>query len=159
MSAMAAAPTTVHGIDVHRVEEAVRAAERRTSGEVRVAVARFYFWGDVRGAAERAFARLHMERTRERNGVLIFIAPWRRRFAVLGDDGIHQKVPPTFWQEIADAMAADLRRGDLTTGIVRGVTAVGEKLATAFPYDPARDRNELPDSVALPGRGDPKPTS
>jgi uncharacterized membrane protein len=156
----AATSSTVHGIDVGRVEDAVRAAERRTSGEIRVAVARFYFWGDVRAAAERAFARLHMERTRERNGVLIFVAPWRRRFSVLGDDGIHQKVPPTFWQEVADAMAADLRRGDMTAGIVRGVTAVGERLATAFPSDPARDReNQLPDSVALPGRGDPKPGS
>jgi uncharacterized membrane protein len=146
-------PTRVHGIDVGRVEEAVGAAERRTSGEIRVAIARFYFWGDVRAAAERAFARLRMTHTRGRSGVLIFVAPWRRRFAVLGDTGIHEKVAPTFWQEVADAMAGEFRRGDLTAGIVRAVATVGEKLAAAFPYDPAHDRNELPDAVALDAPG------
>ena len=142
----------VHGIDVDRVEEAVRAAERLTSGEIRVAVARFYFWGDVRGAAERAFARLHMERTRHRNGVLIFVAPWRRGFAVLGDVGIHQKVAPTFWGEVAARMADEIRRGDLTAGLVHGIRAAGAGLAAAFPPDPAGDANELPNAVALPGR-------
>jgi uncharacterized membrane protein len=152
MSAPSATPPAarVHGVDVARVEEAVRAAERRTSGEIRVAIARFYFWGDVRAAAERAFARLRMDRTRDRNGVLVFLAPWRRRFAVLGDAGIHQKVGSAFWQQVAAVMTAELRRGDSTTALVRAVETIGEKLAAAFPYDPKSDVNELPDTVAGP---------
>jgi len=145
-------PRLVHGIDVARVEAAIAAAEQLSSGQVRVAISRFYFWGDVRRAAERAFARLHMERTKHRNGVLIFVAPWRRSFALLGDVGIHQKVAPTFWSDVAGQMEAELRRGDLTAGILHGVRAAGVGLAAAFPRDPGGDVNELPDKVALPGR-------
>ena len=62
------------GIDAGRIEEAIRRAERRTSGEIRVSVSRF-FWGDVHRVADRAFARLGMSATRQRNGVLFFIVP------------------------------------------------------------------------------------
>jgi uncharacterized membrane protein len=134
----------------------VREAERQTSGEIRVAVARFYFWGDVRHAAERAFGHLGMSRTRARNGVLIFVAPWRRRFAVLGDTGIHEKVPPVFWRQVVDAIAADFRRGDLTAGLVAGIATVGAALAAVFPFQPGRDVNELPDTVAGPGADPPR---
>src|SRR4051812_44197366 len=103
-----------HGIDLAAVEDAVRAAERRTSGEVRVAIVRFLFWGQVQRAAERAFLRLGMARTGERNGVLIFVAPRQRQFAVIGDVAIHQKVAPTFWSDVAARIAADLKRGQIT---------------------------------------------
>jgi uncharacterized membrane protein len=148
----AVAAVRVHGIDVGRVEAAVRAGERRTSGEIRVAVARFYFWGDIRRAAAGAFERLRMAHTRRRNGVLIFVAPLRRRFAVVGDVGIDQKVAPAFWGQVTDAVSAEIRRGgDLTSGIVHGVTAVADELARHFPPDPGGGLNELPDTVALPG--------
>jgi uncharacterized membrane protein len=142
---------TVHGIDVRRVEEAVRAAERRTSGEIRVAVARFYFWGDVQRAAGHAFRHLGVWRTRRRNGVLIFVAPRRRRFAIVGDVGICEKAAPTFWRAVADAIAGHFAAGDLTAGLVRGVATVADELAAQFPPDPAGGPNELPDTVANPG--------
>ncbi|HZA51699.1 MAG TPA: TPM domain-containing protein, partial [Myxococcaceae bacterium] len=78
-------------IDVKRVEHALREAEKRASGEIRVSVAPL-FWGSVRKEAERAFVRLGMSRTKERNGVLFFVVPARRKFVVLGDEGIHAKV-------------------------------------------------------------------
>lgn len=136
----------VHGIDVARVEAAIRMAERATSGEIRVAVSRFYFWGDVRRAAAAAFSRLRMDRTRERNGVLLFVAPRLRRFAVIGDAGIHQRVSDAFWEQIAEILRAEFRAGDPTGGLERAIAAVGERLATCFPsVGPAR--NELPDRV------------
>jgi uncharacterized membrane protein len=139
----------VRGFDVGRIEAAIRAAERRTSGEVRVALSRWYFWGDVRRAGERIFARLHMERTRERNGVLIFVAPWRRRFVVLGDVGIHQRVNATFWQGVASVLASGFRAGDLTGALERAILEIGNRLAELFPYDPARDQPELADDVVI----------
>jgi uncharacterized membrane protein len=148
---MPGASPMVHGIDVARVEQAVRAAELRTSGEIRVAVARFYFWGDVERAARHAFARLRVSRTRRRNGVLIFVAPRRRRFAVIGDVGIHEKVPATFWPAVADAIAGHFKAGDLTAGLVHGVITVADELAGLFPPDATGGVNELPDAVAVPG--------
>jgi uncharacterized membrane protein len=141
----------LRAVDGTRVQEAIRAAEQRTSGEIRVSVSR-YFWGDVRKVAERAFARLGMTATRERNGILFFVVPARRRFVVLGDEGIHAKVGQTFWDQVTAAMSERFRAGDFTGGLVRGIEAVGEQLAAHFPYDPQRDVNELPDAIDQPER-------
>jgi uncharacterized membrane protein len=143
----------VHGIDVGRVEAAIRQAEARTSGEIRVAVSRFYFWGDVRFAAEGAFARLHMERTRHRNGVMIFVAPRRRQFVILGDAGIHARAGDSAWETIAGTIGAEFQRGDLTGGLERGVAAIGDRLAQHFPAEATRDANELPDELVVDGGG------
>jgi uncharacterized membrane protein len=138
----------VHGIDVHAVEDAVRAAERGTTGEIRVCIARFPFWGDVQRAAARAFSFLGMERTRHRNGVLLFVAPRQRRFVVLGDAGIHALVEPTFWSELAERLTVAFKAGDRTGGLVRAIAEIGERLSRHFPGEPGPDVNELPDEVA-----------
>ena len=82
-------------IDVDRIRQAIEAAEQKTSGEIRVSVAP-WFWGNVERAADRAFSRLGMTQTRERNGVLLFVVPSRRSFVVRGDTGIHAKVGQAF---------------------------------------------------------------
>jgi uncharacterized membrane protein len=133
-------------VDGARVTEAIRAAERRTSGEIRVSVARL-FWGDVYRAAARAFDRLGMSRTREHNGVLVFVVPARRRFAILGDSGIHAKVGQAFWDRVTAVMSERFRAGDFTGGLVHAIETIGEELAAHFPYDAATDQNELPDDV------------
>jgi uncharacterized membrane protein len=142
----------LRSIDGERVKKAIQEAERRTSGEVRVSLSTF-FWGDVRAAAERVFERLGMTRTRERNGILFFVVPSRRRFVVLGDEGIHAKVGPEFWETVAAAVGERFRKGAFTDGLVHGIETVGRELAAHFPYDPAADRNELPDDVDLGRRG------
>jgi uncharacterized membrane protein len=143
-----ARPRLVHGIDLGRIEAAIRSAERRTSGQIRVAVARFYFWGSVRRAADAAFVRLRMSRTRRRNAVLLFVAPRLRRFSVIGDSGIHERVNDEFWSQISDALQADFRGGDLTAGLLHAIDTVGDRLAEHFPPDPIGD-NELPDRVEV----------
>ena len=143
-----ARPRVVQGVDLDRVEAAIRSAERRTSGQIRVAVARFYFWGSVRRAADAAFARLRMNRTRRRNAVLLFVAPRLRKFAVIGDAGIHERVSDAFWDQISQALQADFRSGDLTAGLLHAIDSIGDRLAEHFPPDPMGD-NELPDRVEL----------
>ena len=137
-----------YGIDLDAVERAIRAAEQRTSGEIRVAIARSWFWGDARASAERTFRRTGVAATRARNGVLIFVAPGRRQVAVIGDVGIHAKVAPDFWSAVVDRIVAECRRGDLTAGLVAAVELLGNALATAFPIG-AADVNELTDSVTV----------
>lgn len=136
-------------VDVEKVREAIARAEALTSGEIRVSVSTF-FWGSVRKTAERAFVRLGMTGTRERNGVLIFVVPSRRRFVILGDEGIHEKVGQAFWEETAAAISARFREGDFTGGLVHGIGEAARQLAVHFPRRPD-DANELPDSVDLGG--------
>lgn len=131
-------------LDRDRITRAIQEAERRTSGEVMVSVAPFFI-GSVQRAADRAFGRLGVSRTKDRNGVLFFVVPSRRSFVVLGDEGIHRAVGQDFWQGVAQAVSQRIRQGDLTAGLVDGIGEVGRRLAHHFPRDAERDVNELPD--------------
>jgi uncharacterized membrane protein len=133
-------------IDSDRVKAAIQKAERRTSGEICVSVSRL-FWGNVEKAADRAFGRLGMTRTKDRNGVLFFVVPSRRRFVVLGDEGIHAKVGQDFWQRVANRVSEHFRHGDFTAGLLKGIEEVGEQLAAHFPYDSTADVDELKNDV------------
>jgi uncharacterized membrane protein len=133
-------------LDIEKIKSAIQAAEKVTSGEIRVSISP-YFWGPVRPVAEKAFDRLGMTKTKDRNGILFFVVPSRRRFIVLGDAGIHAKVGQEFWDEIAGILSAEFRKKRFQEGLLRGIALAGEKLAAHFPYDAATDRNELPDDV------------
>lgn len=133
-------------VDQARVVAAIRAAERVTSGEIRVSVAPF-FWGDVEKTAGKAFRRLGMEHTADRNGVLIFLVPSRKRFAILGDAGIHEKVGQVFWDEASACLSSHFHRGAFTDGLVEVIHLLGDRLATHFPSAGEADRNELSDGV------------
>ena len=133
-------------IDNGKIKDAIQKAEQRTSGEICVSVAP-YFWGSVEKAADKAFVRMGMTRTKEHNGVLFFVVPSRRKFVVLGDRGIHEHVGQEFWHQVAAVVSEKFRRGDFTGGLVRGIEEVGEQLAAHFPYDPTSDKDELPDDV------------
>ncbi len=128
-----------------RVEEAIARAEEGTSGEIRVVISR-KAKGDPLEAARRTFARLRMHETRERNGVIIFLAVADRRFAIFGDEGIHRIVGQGGWEHIRDGMAERFRKGDFAGGLVYAVEEVGKVLAEHFPHR-SDDVNELPDEV------------
>ena len=106
-----------------------------------------FFWGNVRRTAEKAFVRMGMTATAERNSVLFFVVPSRRSFVVLGDTGIHAKVGQEFWDAVAAAMSARFKAGDFTGGLVLGISEAGRQLAQHFPNQGALDRNELSDDV------------
>ncbi len=133
-------------VDQARVVAAIQEAERVTSGEIRVSVASF-FWGDVEKTARKAFRRLGMENTADGNGVLIFLVPSRKRFAILGDTGIHEKVGQAFWHEASECLASHFRKEAFTEGLVEVIRLVGDRLATHFPSTGEADRNELSDEV------------
>jgi uncharacterized membrane protein len=133
-------------IDSDRIKEAIRTAEQRTSGEICISVSSL-FWGNVEKAAERAFVRLGMTHTKQRNGVLLFVVPSRRKFVIIGDTGIHEKVGQEFWSQVADKLAARFREGDFSGGLCRGIEEVGDQLATHFPCDKATDVDELSNEV------------
>ena len=132
-------------IDEGAVKAAIAEAERGTTGEIRVSISTF-FWGDVRKTAEMAFERLGMAATARRNGVLFFLVPSRRKFVVLGDEGIHGKVGQEFWDGVTAAVAGRFRKGDFTGGLVLGIAEAGRVLALHFPREDANP-NELPDDV------------
>ena len=140
-------------LDTAVVERAIALAETRTTGEIRVSIAGF-FVGSSRRLAERAFGRLGLQATRDRNGVLLLIAPARHEFVVLGDDAIHAHVGDAFWTEIAARVGTRFRESRFTEGVVEAVDAIGEALARHFPAsaEAGGNPNELPDAIDV---GDP----
>ena len=131
--------------DSDRIVAAIAAAEKQTSGEIRVHVTR-RVPKDLEMRAVRRFHLLGMTKTAERNGVLIYLAPRARRFRILGDTAIHEKCGEDFWKEVAAAMEAHFREGKLTEGVIAGVERVGAVLARHFPRR-EKDQNELPDTI------------
>ena len=114
------------------VVAAIRSAEHKTSGEIRVSISPKHIDNAV-AAAQSEFLRLGMNRSPERNGVLIFVAPRSHKFAVIGDEAVHAKCGEQFWRQLADAMAGYFRKSEFTPGIIHGVQKAGELLAEHFP--------------------------
>ena len=129
-----------------RIVQAIREAEMKTSGEIRVLIQRGKLKSDPLVAAQRKFHRLDMHKTRERNAVLIFVAPRAHKLAVIGDKAIHEKCGDVFWQRIVTAMHHYFRQHKFTEGIAGAITVIGDMLAEHFPRE-SKSSNELPDDV------------
>ena len=133
-------------LDHDRIVAAIRDAEGKGSGEVRVYVQRGELGGDAFDHARRKFPNLGMRATEERNGILIFVAPRARKFAVIGDEGIHRKCGDQFWQQLVERMRAHFQKENFTDALVEAIEEAGKLLATHFPKTSA-PRNELPDEI------------
>ena len=135
----------IEKLEHERVSKAIAGAEATTSGEIRV----FVQHGDVAdpvGAAREQFERLGMTQTRERNAVLIFVAPRAQKFAVIGDKGVHERCGDPFWQTLTQAMRTYFQAQNFTDAVVHAIRETGHLLAQHFPPRPD-DRNELPNTV------------
>jgi uncharacterized membrane protein len=130
-----------------RIIEAIRAAESKTSGEIRVYIQRGRLHGDPLIVAQRKFQRLAMQKTRERNAALIFVAPRAHKFAVVGDKAIHEKCGEEFWQRVVDRMRSHFQNEKFSRAIVEGIEEIGKILAAHFPKTTA-DKDELPNEIA-----------
>src|SRR5215831_17325692 len=129
-----------------RIVEAIREAESKTSGEIRVLIQRGKLKSDPLVAAQKKFHRLGMYKTRERNAVLIFVAPRAHKFAVVGDTAIHEKCGEQFWQRVVAQMRVHFQKEKFSDAIVEGIGEVGRLLAAHFPKR-STARNELLDDV------------
>jgi uncharacterized membrane protein len=114
------------------VVAAIHDAEHKTTGKIQVSISPKHV-DDPVATAQAEFMRLGMNKSTERNGVLIFVAPRAHKFAVIGDEGVHKKCGDEFWQELAKAMADYFRKSEFTEGIIHGVRKAGELLAAHFP--------------------------
>jgi uncharacterized membrane protein len=129
-----------------RIVEAIREAESKTSGEIRVLIQRGKLKSDPLVAAQSKFHRLGMHKTREHNAVLIFVAPRAHKFAIVGDRAIHEMCGEQLWRQIVDRMRTHFVREEFSAALIDAVHEVGSVLATHFPKT-SIDGNELPDDV------------
>jgi len=131
------------------IVDAVRIAEQRTSGEVRVFVESRCRYVNAIDRAVEIFENLKMQNTELRNATLVYVAIKDRQLAVFGDEGIHQKVGNEYWANQVMKMINAFNRDNIAEGIRQCVLNIGEALATHFPYDRNTDKNELPDDIVF----------
>lgn len=126
---------------------AISRAEQRTSGEIRLHLEE-HCKGDAFERALAVFKKLKMHQTAERNGVLFYLATGDKKFAIVADAGINNKVPANFWDGIKNRMQQHFAAGDFLAGISGGLEDAGEQLETHFPFL-RTDSNELSDEISF----------
>ena len=133
--------------------EAIEAAEKNTSGEIKIHVDKYCKINPYIRAVD-VFEKAGMTDTELRNGVLFYIATEDHKFAIAGDEGIDAKVPEGFWDNVKEHVLAKFKEGKYADGLSEGIGMAGEQLKTYFPYQ-SDDINELPDDISY-GEGDSK---
>jgi len=131
------------------IVDAVQHAEKRTSGEVRVFVESRCKYVDAIDRAAEIFFGLQMEKTADRNAVLLYVAMKDRQLAVFADEGIHKRLGQEYWNKEISLLIRNFNREDYAAGIRQCITDIGEALYSNFPYDNKTDKNELPDDIVF----------
>ncbi|MDC8003123.1 TPM domain-containing protein [Aureisphaera galaxeae] len=125
---------------------AIRQAELKTSGEIRVHL-EAHAEGNVFDRAQEVFHFLHMDNTKNANGVLIYIAVEDRKLVIMGDKGINEVVEGNFWESTKDRILAQFSQGHIKQGLVEGILEAGKQLKQHFPYT-LDDQDELPNEIS-----------
>jgi uncharacterized membrane protein len=133
------------------IVEAIKVAELNTSGEIRVHIeARCK--GDAYKRAKEVFEHLGMHATELKNGVLFYLAYQDKKFAILGDKGIHEKVSQQFWDEEKVLLLTYFKQQKYAEGLCLAIEQAGEKLKHHFPYK-SNDTNELSNEISFGNGG------
>jgi len=128
------------------IVEAIRIAEKNTSGEIRVHIEKTTEL-DAYDRAMEVFHELRMDETELQNGVLIYLAIEDKTFVICGDKGINDIVTGTFWDSTRDVMIAHFKQGNFKQGLIDGILKAGEKLKQHFPWQEG-DTNELSNEIS-----------
>jgi uncharacterized membrane protein len=128
------------------IVEAIRVAEKNTSGEIRVHIEKTTSIDSYERAME-VFHLLKIDETQLKNGVLIYLAVKDKNFVICGDKGINDLVPKDFWVTTKDVMASHFKNGNFKQGLVDGITKAGEQLQKYFPFE-EDDTNELSNEIS-----------
>jgi uncharacterized membrane protein len=132
-----------------KVIEAIRVAEQRTSGEIRIFIESRCRFVDPLDRAAELFWSLQMDRTQDHNAVLIYLAMKDHQVAIYADKGIHEKVGQLFWRKEVIAMTTHFREHHYADALLEVIKDIGDALYIHFPFDRNTDKNELPDDIVF----------
>ena len=135
--------------DKAQIVDAIRMAEKETSGEIRIYVESKNAYVDAIDRAAEVFFKLKMQHTDHRNAVLLYIAMDDHQLALYADEGIYQKAGAQYWDAAVKNMLAQFTKENISNGIEQCIVQIGQTLKEKFPYIPTEDRNELPDEIVF----------
>ena len=127
---------------------AIKDAEKKTSGEIKVHIESNCKYEDAYLRAKEVFEFLSLHKTELRNGVLFYLAFNDRKFAVLGDEGINDKVGQEFWDSTKKLLSKNFKSGEFEKGFSLAIAEAGVQLEKYFPYQ-RNDSNEISDDLSF----------
>lgn len=98
----------------------------------------------VEGRAAEAFLDEQVFATRERTGVLIFVALFEHRVLLLADEGIDERVADDAWDEISGELAIGIRRRTPAQALIHAVERCADLLVAHGVVAPDTE-NQLSD--------------
>lgn len=125
---------------------AITSSEEKTSGELRLHIENFCFGSELK-RAQKVFTKLKMHETKERNGVLIYIAVISRKVAIVGDEGIHSKLGSEFWHKLVAKLIKQFQADKKAEALADSILECGEQLGKYFPRQ-HDDTNELTNTIS-----------
>lgn len=134
--------------DKDRIVKAIEAAEKQTSGEIRVHV-EDHAGEDVMEHAQKLFLSMGMHETAASNGVLIYIASKDRKLAIIGDKELDKVVERDFWNQLTLQMSIRFKEAHYDEGVCEAIEIIGRQLKKYFPYHADTDSNELSDEISF----------
>lgn len=135
--------------DKEQIVDAIRHAEKETSGEIRIFVESKNPFVDPIDRAAEIFFKLKMQDTEHRNAVLLYIAMKHQELALFGDEGIYKKAGADYWNAAVKKMISQFTKDNMSNGIEQCIRQIGETLKEKFPYSATDDKNELPDEIVF----------
>lgn len=127
--------------------EAIRTAELKTSGEIRIHIEKTSKGSDAANRALEVFHFLKMDNTKLQNAVLIYLAVHDKTFVIYGDKGINDVVTKEFWDSTKNIMQSHFKSGNFKQGLIDGILKSGEQLAKYFPWEHGNN-NELTNEIS-----------
>lgn len=139
--------------DFLRISNKISEIELITAGEVRVSIKEYKTFSErnssIKDLAEKEFYRLNMQETRDKTGILLYFLLGERKFFILADKGINEKVKQDVWNDVSVKIQENFKNGYFSKGIIEGIEDVGKLLSKHFPIKPD-DVNELTNKVVIP---------
>ncbi len=137
--------------DLDTIANTIAEVEKNTSGQIRICIRQRRHWRErklsLHDLTVNEFHRMGMQLTKHRTGVLILLLISERKFHIVADRGIHEKVKDGTWEQIAGTIAKHFAAGNFCAGICNGIQEAGEVLAAHFPNDGGAQ--ELPSTVEV----------
>ncbi|MCX8481408.1 MAG: TPM domain-containing protein [Sediminibacterium sp.] len=133
--------------EVKRIEAAIKTAEINTSGEIRIFIENHCKNKAAMNRAIEIFNEHKMYATKERNGILIYLAIKDKLIAIYGDIEIHRKLGDEYWNNQVNLIIQQFKQQKVLDGITNLIIECGKALSTYFPYNSTTDKNELSDEI------------
>ncbi len=139
----------LNDVEKEQIVQSIRLAESRTSGEIRVFMEQKCNYVDPVERAAELFFQLKMDKTADRNAVLLYVAVKDHQLAIFGDEGIYKKTGKEYWENAVNHILQHFNQQNFAAGVSEYVCEIGEALHQYFPYDRVADQNELPDEIVF----------